>query len=394
MIPGRIRRVAAAMVLSLGLSAASRAHATDFSVRGLLDVAAAEPGRAFEHNALTRGDSPFDAYSLRMFADAQVNGRLQIFTQVVVRDVTSPYLDGAYLSFTPSPERDMHVLAGKIPWAIGTYAPRTYSNKNPLIAAPLMYQYHTTLVWYALPPSADALLATAGSGEYGVNYYGFPMSRGMAVVDDSYWDVGATLNGSQRPLEYALSVTNGTPGWGNTTVDENHGKSVLGRVGLAPLPGVRLGVSGAYGPYLVSALEPDLPAGKSADDYRQKLAMADLELLASHVEFRAEGAHNVWETPTVGDLKVSSGYAELKYTLPFGAFLAGRWDAMYFGKIHDSSGLAHTWDSNVTRLETGVGYRFTREALGKLVYQHTKLDNPDPRDQDLSMLAAQLSIAF
>src|SRR5712691_1008541 len=114
MIPGRLHPVVAAMVFSLGLSAASRAHATDFQVRGLLDVAAAEPGRAFEHNALTRGDSPFDAYSLRMFADAKVNGRLQIFTQVVVRDVTSPYLDGAYLSFTPRPERDMHVLAGKI----------------------------------------------------------------------------------------------------------------------------------------------------------------------------------------------------------------------------------------------------------------------------------------
>ena len=394
MIPGRLRPIVAVLAVSLSLFATSRAHATDFHVRGLIDVTAAEPGRAFEHNALTRGDSPFDAYSLRMFADAQVNGRLQIFTQVVVRDVTAPYLDGAYLSFTPSPERDMHVLAGKLPWAIGTYAPRTYSDKNPLIAAPLMYQYHTTLVWYALVPSADALLATAGSGEYGVNYYGFQMGRGMALVDDSYWDVGATMNGSQRPLEYSLSVTTGTPGWGNTTVDENHGKSLLGRVGLAPLPGVRVGVSGAYGPYLISALNPDLPSGKSAEDYHQQLAMADLELLANHVEIRAEGAQNVWQTPTVGDLKVSSAYAELKYTLPLGAFVAGRGDVIRFSDILDSSGAAHSWDSNVTRLETGVGYRFSREAVGKLVYQHTKLDGHDPRDQDLSMVAAQISVAF
>ena len=394
MTPCRYRAVVAAMALSLTLSATPRAFGTDFQVHGLLDVVMAEPGRAYEHNVLMRGDSPFDAYGLRMFADAQVNGRLQVFSQLVVRDATSPYLDGAYLLFTPSLERDLHVLAGKIPWAIGTYAPRTYSNHNPLIGTPLMYQYHTTLVWYALPPSADALLATAGSGEYGVNYYGYDMGRGMALVDDSYWDMGATLNGSQRPLEFALSVTTGTPGWGNTTTDENHGKSVLGRVGLAPLPGVRVGVSGAYGPYLISALNPDLPSGKSAEDYHQKLAMADLELLASHAELRAEAAYNVWESPTVGNLKVSSAYAELKYTLPFSAFLAGRWDVMRFGDILDSSGASHSWDTNVTRQETGLGYRFTREAVGKLVYQHTRLDGADPRDRDLSLVAAQISVAF
>ena len=390
----RFRATLATVAVWFALAAAPRADATEFQVRGLLDVVMAEPGRAYEHNVLMRGDSPFDAYGLRMFADAQVNRRLQVFSQLVVRDATAPYLDGAYLMFTPSLDRDMHLLAGKIPWAIGTYAPRTYSNHNPLIGTPLMYQYHTTLVWYALPPNADALLAIAGSGQYAVNYYGFGMSRGMALVDDSYWDMGATLNGSQRPLEYALSVTTGTPGWGNTTVDENHGKSVLGRIGLAPLPGVRIGVSGAYGPYLVSALNPDLPSGKSAEDYHQKLVMADLELLASHAEVRAEGAYNVWESPTVGNLKVSSAYAEFKYTLPFSTFLAGRWDVMRFGDILDSSGAAHPWDANVDRLEAGAGYRFTREAVGKLVYQHTKIDDADPRDQDLSMVAAQVSIAF
>jgi len=394
MNPHRTRALAAVVAITLGLALVPRARATEFHVHGILEVVGAEHGRAFEHNILMRGDSQFDAYGLRLFADAQVNPQLQIFTQFVLRDATSPYVDGAYLMYTPSPTRDLHLLAGKIPWAIGTYAPRTYSNHNPLIGAPLMYQYHTSLVWYEPPANADVLLSAAGTGQYGVNYYGFGMSRGMALVDDSYWDVGATLTGSARPLEYALGVTSGTPGWATTSQDENDGKTVLGRVGLAPLPGLRFGVSGAYGPYLVSKLNPELPAGHSADDYHQELGMADLELLAGHVEFRAEGAQNVWQTPTVGDLRVSSGYAELKYTLPFGAFLAGRYDLMRFGDIKDSSGVSRPWDSDVDRLETGVGYRFTREAVGKLVYQHTKLDGSDPRDRKLSMVAAQISVAF
>ena len=85
MIRGRLRPVAAAIAVSLGLLAPPRAQATDFHVHGILDVVGAEPGRAFEHNALIRGDSPFDAYSVRMFADAQVNTRLQIFTQFHAR---------------------------------------------------------------------------------------------------------------------------------------------------------------------------------------------------------------------------------------------------------------------------------------------------------------------
>lgn len=378
----------ALVVAALALGTVAPAQATEFHVHGLLDLVATGRGQAYDLNGLSRGDSPFDPYGLRLFADVRVNPRLEIYSQFVLRDATDPYVDGAYLLFTPSPKHDLHVLAGKIPWAIGTYAPRTYSNHNPLIGAPLLYQYHSTLVWYQVKPSADAVLATSGSGQFG--------GGGMALVDDSYWDVGVTLTGSERPLEYALGITAGSPGWGNTSKDENAGRCVLGRIGLAPLPGVRFGVSGAYGPYLVAELKPLMPAGKSVTDYHQKLGMADLELLVANLEVRGEAVRNVWETPTVGNLEVTSGYVEAKYSLSFGAFLAGRWDAQRFGKIANSAGVKHPWDSDVTRIETGVGYRFSRDAVGKLVYQHTKFDLESvPEDKrGHNLVAAQLSIAF
>ena len=181
------------------LTAPASAPASEIKVRGLLDVVAAPRGAAFEGNILTRDDCPFDAYGARVFGDAQVDPRLQVSLQVMLRDASSIYVDGAYAIFTPSRTRDLHVQAGKIPWPIGTYAPRTYSNHNPLIGTPLMYQYHSTLLWYELVPSADALIATSGSGQYGVNYYGYAEGRGMALIDDSYWDVGVTVIGSTRP---------------------------------------------------------------------------------------------------------------------------------------------------------------------------------------------------
>src|SRR5262249_18569953 len=103
-----------AIALTLALAGASPVAPTEFPIHGILVLVAAGPGEAYDLNVLTRGDSPFDAFGVRLFLDTQVSDRLAIFPQVVLRDATSPYVDGAYLNFTPSLTRDMHVLAGKI----------------------------------------------------------------------------------------------------------------------------------------------------------------------------------------------------------------------------------------------------------------------------------------
>src|SRR6185369_17950160 len=161
---------------------------------------------------------------------------------------------------------------------------------------------------------------------------------GMAIVDDSYWDFGIMVNGSRRPLEGAFGFVNGSPGWPSTSQDDNGGKTLLGRVGVAPLSSLRVGVSGAYGPYLNEFLDPYLPAGHSVSEYHQWLRMADAEFLLGHVELRSEGFLNTWETPTVGDLKVRGGYVEGKVTVMPGVHVAGRWDVMHFGDVVDSTG--------------------------------------------------------
>lgn len=389
---GRVGLALLSVALLLGGSAA---RASDIHIHGLLDLAVSERVPASSLNTLSRGDSPFDAYGARLFADATVNERLQVFTQVGLHDVPGLYVDGAYVMFTPRSSLDFHLQAGKIPSVLGTWAPHTYSNKNPLMSSPLMYQYHTTLLWYFLPPSADALIANAGTGQFAVKYYGSTFGLGMPLVDDSYWDVGLSVNGSRRPLEYAFAVTAGTPGWGSTSKDENSGKSMLGRLGVAPAPWLRVGVSGAYGPYLIQEIN-GLPAGKEPTDYHQKLLMADLDLQGGHIELRAEGATGAWESPNIGDLDYQGGYAEVKYAFAFGGYVAGRYDVLRFGDITDSAGLEHSWDSNVDRYEVGAGYRFNRDVVAKIVQQHNRIDagtvHPEVREE--SILAGQLSVSF
>jgi hypothetical protein len=385
------RRVSTMVLALAGLLMAAPLHASDIRLHGLLDLVAAQRGDTQDLNKLTRGDSPYDPYGLRLFIDGNVNDRVDFFGQVVLRDGATPYVDGAYVLFTPFLGYDTHFLAGKIPWPIGTYGPRTYSNKNPLIATPLMYQYHTTLLWWEIPPSADVLIANSGSGQYSIDYFGYPMGMGMPVVDDSYWDFGVAAMGSEGPVQYSMGITAGTPGWGNTVQDENSGKTIMGRIGLAPTPGLRFGVSGALGPYLVEGLNEQLAPGQNVNEFYQTLGMVDAEFATGHLELRAEGAWNTWQTPTVGDLDVTTGYVEMKYSFPFGGFAAGRLDGMRFSEIEDSNGVKHPWDSNIARWEIGAGYRIDRNILTKLVYQHTTLEG---RDIEPSLFAAQLSVGF
>lgn len=386
----------ALIVVGLSLGTARSAGAADFRWRGLLDLVLAEDSDAFLTNQLTNGDNLYDPYRVRLFAESEVSEPLQVLAQLVLDDASKPYVDGAYAIYTPWSERDFHLMAGKIPWAIGTWGPRTYSNKNPLIGAPLIYQHHTTLLWYDVPPDADALLATAGRGARGVNYFGYPEGTGMPLVDDAYWDVGITVAGSSRPFEYALGGVAGTPSWGSTMRDDNTGRSILGRIGFAPRPDLRVGVSGSFGPYLSRKLQPDLPAGHDVNDYNQKLLMADLEILVGHVELRAEGARNFFETPTVGELSTNAGYAELKVLFDSGLYLAGRFDTERFGKITNTAGQQRPWDWNVTRGEGGAGYRISRDATAKLTWQRTEYDSGVPGEarRHEAILAAQLSIAF
>lgn len=393
---GLFPALAAACGVTLLASPVLAGGTPDFKWHGTLDLVAAERTQAFGLNQLERGDNPFDPYRVRLFAESQPNDRLQVLGQFVLDDATGLYVDGAYAIFTPSLDRDIHLMAGKLPWAVGTWAPRTYSNKNPLVASPLMYQHHTTLLWYDVVPTADQLLGTAGKGATGVNYFGFPEGTGMPIVDDSYWDVGVTLAGSLRPLEFAIGGSSGAPSWGSTQRDDNSGKSILGRIGFAPSPGLRLGVSGSYGPYLLQSLNAKLPAGKTVDDYAQKLVMADLEVLIGHAELRSEGASNFWETPDLGELSVRSAYAELKYLLDSGVYLAGRYDVERFGKIQSSSGAMLPWDWNTTRGEGGVGYRISRDATAKVAWQYTEFDNGVAgwTKRHHSILAAQLSLGF
>jgi hypothetical protein len=382
----------ATLVLAVALVATPTATAATIGFGGGLDVTLSGRGSSLATNATYEGETSFDAYHARFEAEGTLVTGLEAVLRTSLSEAVGPRVYGAYVIATPWAERDLHAVAGKMPWLIGTWAARSEPERQPLIGVPLMYQLPTRLPSDAIVPDADSLYRIEGTAA-ATGYAGGAGSGGMRVVEDAWWDVGAGIAGSLRPFEFALGLTNGVPGAPNPSLDGNSTKGLQGRLGLAPLPGVRAGVSAAYGAYLPRSLDGQLPAGRNADDYHQRLLMADAELLAWHVELRSEAFHNVWETPTLGDLEAHGGYAEAKLTLLPGLYAAGRYDVIRFSAAHLSTGEAFPWNDNADRIEAGLGFRPVRGAVIKAVWQHQRLADEDGSHRS-DLAAVQLALGF
>jgi hypothetical protein len=122
-----------------------------------------------------------------------------------------------------------------------------------------MYQYRTSLSWDVPAISVDDQVSRAGTGQF----LNDPDHRYLPVVDERWWDVGGVLIGSQRPFEYSFGVVQGSPGWPSPGLDNTQGATTLGRLGLVPTPGIRVGVSGADGTWMPAWYALILPPGKT-----------------------------------------------------------------------------------------------------------------------------------
>lgn len=362
----RAARLVALVVAVLSCTPPAPAAAeTTYRVRGLLDLGLVSSVHGRDLNQLTMGDSNFDPYRLRLFLDARVAPGLELHAQTIFHEgMAALRADGAYALYTPWPERDLALEAGKIPLFVGTYAPRTYSDRNSLVGTPLMYQYRTSLVWGDLVPDADALVAQAGTGQLDLTKVFLP------VVDERWWDTGAAVLGSIRPVEFAFGIVQGSPSWPSPGADNTPGLSVAGRLGLVPCTGVRLGVSATEGTWLPAWLAFALPPGASVRDYHERTLMGDVELARGPFELRGEAVHRTWETIATGDLEVDGGYGEARWALSCGAWLALRGEALRFSDITTSAGV-RPWDDGVDRWEAVTGYRVTQDVRAKAGFQRT-----------------------
>ncbi len=335
----------------------------------------------YEHNALR-------LFRLALTADVRLTDRLSILTEIRSEngDTVKPY--ALYVRLRPWRDRPIDIQAGRIPPTFGAFARREYASGNPLIGYPLAYQYLTPVRPDALPASTDDVLRMRGRGWRPSYPLGsLESAPGLPLMTAFRWDTGVQVRIGPESLNGSVALTNGTTSDPRTR-DNNGGKQIAGRLQWRPNPGLALGGSAASGVYVADAALTNATLLAGTTRATQQALGADAEYSRDHWMLRGELIWNRWHVPTLTrPLDATSAFAEGRYKISPGVFVASRIDRLTFSDLTASFG-TQTWDAPVTRLETGVGYYIRRNLLAKGAYQHNWRDGGGVTSRGL--FAAQL----
>jgi len=219
------------------------------------------------------------------------------------------------------------VDVGKMPHIIGAFAPRRFSDRNPLIGGP------------------DA---------YPVQY-----------------PVGVKLAGAARVIDYRVAVLSLPMSHRGYVPEPTASPRPAVGVGITPVVGLRIGGSATWGPYLNDRFTASQLNNSDWSRYRQRIVAADLSFSRGYLETHAEVAASRYEVPRRPDPIAGTAYfVEAKYTLAPRFFVAGRYERNDYPFITAAG--PTNWVARATVFsngEVGAGYRLTATTLLKASYR-------------------------
>ena len=223
--------------------------------------------------------------------------------------------------------RALTLEAGKLLQPIGEFGTRRFSNTNPLIGTPDAYP-------------AQYPWAAIAAGRVG-------------------------------PLDYRAGVSSLPSANTRYLPEPDHRLRPVGGLGLNLGPGLRIGAAVSHGPYLRRDVTPQLPPGRTWNEYRQTVVATNLRWSYGYVEARAEGVWSSYDVPTAPQQLHGLGwYGELRGTISPRVFVAGRFEHSRYAFILPIN--PTFWVARETTQmngEVGVGYRFSAAALVKTSFR-------------------------
>ncbi len=230
-------------------------------------------------------------------------------------------LFGAQYTFTPA----FVLTGGRLTPIIGTFAPRHFSTRNPLIGEPDGY-------------SLEYPLGVEASGEYSLFDYRAGMVS-LPTTHDYY---------EPKPTPQLRPAIGG---------------------GITPMTGLRFGGSFTIGPYLNRGIDTAQLFGKSWDEYQQRVIAADFAYSHGYLETHAEAARGTYDIPGGNAITGITYYGEAKYTLTPRFYLATRVERNDYPFIRPSTAV---WAARLTDFadaEIGGGYRLGASTLLKISWR-------------------------
>jgi hypothetical protein len=371
------------LFIAMMLVAVGTPAMAEVNVGGMADFVFKNSDNEDFTNITFKQHSPFHTLRTRLFFDATLSENSAAFVQLLT-DNNSVTIYGAYARFTDLAGKYLNLQVGYIPTPIGSFGARVYSDKNPLIGTPLLFNYHSNLVAYI----SDSMRSVEQLLDRRDTRY----NLGLPVVYDACWNTGVEFYGSAGKLDYSVAMVSGAVSL-PTLEQAKDIPQVTSKLNYYFNPGCMVGAAGFYGPYLSDKVYGDvLPDGHDYDEYINAGFGYDFYLAIRYLEIYSESYYAMWEHPYLPDLEVVSGYIEAKYKLAPGWYVAGRFDYFEPGTITTVSGGEEDWDYPVKRYEFGIGHHLNRQALLKLVTQLNRVDQTD--DLDVDLYAMQLSVSF
>ncbi|GAB4326555.1 MAG: hypothetical protein Kow0074_21230 [Candidatus Zixiibacteriota bacterium] len=356
------------------LCGSANTASAQFYVSGMLAMVARNADVANQHNRTNAGFSTFDATYGRVFFDGRVTDRLSAFVQLYLGMNYSPFVNGAYIRYDHSEK--WHLEAGLIPLPVGLWGPRTYPDKNPLVGVPLMYQYKTGLmVNNGLQQTPEEILSQRGT------------SQAVPIVYDFCWNTGIHGYGSVGPFDFGLALQTGSLGSPSREITYDY-PNVQAHISWVPGPGLTIGGWAATGAYLGPAVESQLPAGQTLEDYHQQTIGGLAHAAQGHWDIFAEALFNRFQHPFLGDLDATGGYLDVRYGFAPKWFGAVRIEGMTFSRFARSiDPQERYWEYPLARLEFGLGHRMTHKTMLKAVTQIVRFDHaPSAKDEEIYAL--------
>lgn len=367
-----------AVAVALAGMAHSTPAAADLTFSGLVDFVARND-EADVTNINFRPTSNLDAARTRLFVDSNVSEDVQFFGQFLLSDYSDFFIYAAYLRFEELGGSPVSLHAGLIPNTVGNWGPRTYSDRNPLVGVPLLWNHHSSLTAREAQGSIDELLAARDTRN----------SAGLPVLYDNCWNGGAELWGQAGAFDWSVALLNGS----TTLPQRENGKAlpqVTSRLAWNHGPGLVLGGSGWVGPYLVDGMAA--LQDRKETDFLNAGGGVDLSWTRRHLEVNSEVMYTSWEHPTLPRLGATSGYVEAKHKVRTRWFVASRVGFFEPTRVTDGAGQSVHWDYRVRRYENGVGFRWAPRVTVKGVVQNNRFLGGDALNTDHYLV--QLSAGF
>jgi len=258
---------------------------------------------------------------------------------------------------------------GAIPTSFGQWVNRHFSWQNPLVNAPLAYEWFMAI-------RGDTARITPKTQ---------PANRStwLPIIWGPSYTSGGQFNGTLDRIDWAFEFKNDALSsavpywqlWENPL--DGSALTYTGWLGWRPTTEWNIGASGSTGSYVVPNSFPGW------QNYLQNTAGVDVSWAHGDLELWGEAlwsSFDIRSSPLsqAGTVGVVSYFMETRWRFDAQWWLAGRWNQQLYG---DAPGTSDSWDDDVWRIDACLGWRVDRTLTVKTQFSYTDESGPPPTGQ-------------